>query len=418
MSIIHDALKRAESEEKPRESSVASQRYGPGRGGAKRQLWQVFASIGAMCLGLAALVAAVSLLIHSGGDGSSKPELAATVRNPVPADSTPVPEAASEIPLRTSLDTAAKQKEAATAPGPAELAEHEPTEEQTAARQPAPEPRETEVKRPAEAARGSKKAAKSLSISISQEGLAVSKTQPAAGPLKKGMIDIRSVGPVKTAIEDRQEGHATCLSHLTEAQRLANEGKNDLASEEFEKALAAEPSNAIALLGFGSFLLGTNRPVLAEKYLRKGIAVESATKEVKSQLLGNLGMCLFRQELLQDAVTTYQAAIAVDDGNLNAYNNLAIAYKKLGKRELARRTFSRLLIVDSKSAMAYYGLGLLNDEDGKVAEAVFDYSRFLILAGHHHEDLQENVKKRVEALQAKKEEKKERKFTHTEPYVP
>jgi tetratricopeptide (TPR) repeat protein len=347
----------------------------------------------------------------------SKPELAAVV-NAVPADSTPVPEAASEIPPRTSSDAAGKQKETVTVPGPVELADHEPKEGQTVARPPAPELRETERTRPAEAARESKDVAKSLSISISQDKLAVSRREPAAGPLKKGTIDIRSVGRVKSALEDRQEGQAICLSHLTEAQRLAKEGKNDLASEEFESALAVEPNNAIALLSYGSFLLSTNRPVLAEKYLRRGIAVESATKEVKSLLLGNLGMCLFRQELSQDAVTAYQAAIAVDDGNLNAYNNLAIAFKKLGKRELARRTFSRLLVVESKSAMAYYGLGLMNDEDGKLDEAIFHYSRFLVLAGRHHEDLQEKVKKRVEALKAKKEDKIQRKFIHKERYIP
>lgn len=418
MSIIHDALKRAESEEKPHGSSVASQRYVPGQGGPKRQLWQVFASIGALCVGLAALVAAVSLLVHSRGDGSSKPDLAGTVGNAVTAESTPTPEAASELLPITSLDAAGKQKETVSAPGPAELAEREPKEGQTAGRSPAPERRETERTPPVEPARESQDVAKSLSISISQEKLAVSRREPAAGPLRKGTIDIRSVGRVKTELEDRREGQAICLSHLGEAQRLAKEGKNDLASEEFESALAAAPGNELALLGYGSFLLNTNRPVLAEKYLRRGIEVESATKEIKSLLLGNLGMSLYRQELLQDAVNAYQAAIAVDDGNLDAHNNLAIAFKKLGKRELAKRTFSRLLVVESKSAMAYYGLGLMNDEDGKLDEAVFHYSRFLILAGRHYVDLQEKVKKRVEALKAKKEDKTQRKFVHKERYIP
>jgi len=267
------------------------------------------------------------------------------------------------------------------------------------------------------AAREPEDVAKSLSISMSQDELAVSKSEPAE-PRKKGKIDIRSVGRVRTKLELRRERQALCLSHLGEAQRLASEGENELAREQFEKALAVEPENELALLGFGSFLLSTNRSVLAERYLRRGIAVERATKEIKSLLYANLGLSLFEQGLFQDAVKAYQAAIAINDGNLNAYNNLAIAYKKLGKKELAKRTFSRLLVVETKSPMAYYGLGLLNDEDGKLDEAIFHYSRFLVLAGRHYGDLQESVKKRVDALKARRENKKKRRFVHKERYIP
>jgi Tfp pilus assembly protein PilF len=235
---------------------------------------------------------------------------------------------------------------------------------------------------------------------------------------KEGKIHIRSVGRVKTALELRRERRAVCLSHLQEAQRLANKGEKDLANEQFEEAVAIEPENQLALLGFGVFLLSIDRPVLAERYLRRGVAVETASKGVKSLLYGNLGLSLFRQGVVQDAVKAYQSAIAINDENLSAYNNLAIAFKRLGKRELAKRTYSRLLVVESKSAMGYYGLGLLNDEDDRLDEAVFHYSRFLVLAGRRHEDLQESVKKRVDALKAKRENKKKRKFIHRGRYVP
>ncbi len=404
MSIIHDALKRAESEKRPRGSSLASQRYAPGQSGAKRQLWQVFVSIGALCLGFAALVAAISLLVLPRG-GSSKPEAGTRVGDVVAAESTAPSQAAGMRPPRTRWDASGKERETLVAPG------------LVAARQPAPESRKTEPTLPGVDANEPEDGAKSLSISMSQDELVVSKSEPAK-PRAKGKIDIRSVGRVKTKLELSRERQARCLSHLGEAQRLANNGKNELAREQFEKALATEPENELALLGFGSFLLGTNRPVLAERYLRRGIAVERATKEIRSLLAANLGLSLFEQGLFEDAVKAYQAAIAINDGNLNAYNNLAIAYKRLGKKELAKRTFSRLLVVETKSPMAYYGLGMLNDEDGKLDEAIFHYSRFLVLAGRHYDDLQESVKKRVDALKAKRESKKKRKFVRKERYIP
>jgi len=407
LSIIHDALKRAESEKRPRGSSLASQRYGPGQSGAKRQLWQVFVSIGALCLGFAALVAAISLLVYSRGHDSSTPELASREGDVVAAESLP----------RTRWDASGREREASVAPGPERLADPRGAQGLAAARQPAPESRKAEPTLPGVDAKEPEDGAKSLSISMSQDELVVSRSEPAE-PRKKGKIDIRSVGRFKTELELRRERQARCLTHLGEAQRLANNGKTELAGEQFEKALATEPENELALLAFGSFLLSTNRPVLAERYLRRGIAVERATKEIKSLLYANLGLSLFEQGLFEDAVKAYQAAIAINDGNLNAYNNLAIAYKRLGKKELAKRTFSRLLVVETKSPMAYYGLGMLNDEDGKLDEAIFHYSRFLVLAGRHYDDLQESVKRRVDALKAKRESKKKRKFVRKESYIP
>ena len=70
MSIIHDALKRAESEKKPRgESPVPS--GGLSKRGRPTKMWQILLSIAALCLGLAALVAAISLLLYPGDERSS-----------------------------------------------------------------------------------------------------------------------------------------------------------------------------------------------------------------------------------------------------------------------------------------------------------------------------------------------------------
>jgi len=417
LSIIHDALKRAESEKRPRGQSLASQRYAAGQNGPKRQLWQVFVSIGALCLGLAALVAAISLLVDSSGEASSPPELARNVGNVADSDRTPAAPAADESLPRTSQGVLGKKREASAASGREKLRDSGRAQGLTTTHQSAPDAPRAEPTSPEVGAEAPEDVEKSLSISMAQDELMVSKSAPAK-PGKKGKIDIRSVGRFRTKLELKRERRALCLSYLGEAQDLANKGEHELAREQFEKALATESENELALLGFGSFLLSVNRPVLAERYLRRGVAVESATKEIKSLLYANLGLSLFEQGLFQDAVNAYQAAIAVNDGNLNAYNNLAIAYKRLGKKELAKRTFSRLLVVENKSPMAYYGLGLLNDEAGKLDEAIFHYSRFLVLSGSRHGDLQESVKKRVDALKAKKENKKKRRFTQKERYVP
>ena len=416
MSIIHDALKRAEDERKPRGGPFVSPGYMPERNGTKRPAWQLFLSIGALCLGLAALVAAISLLVFPRAEIPG-PQLAGQLPNSAPAGGKAPMRTAPEIPSVTDRAAAGEKSFGAVASSEPRLSGQERAQSSTGLQRMTPESPKAEPTPTLADARQTEDSPKSLSISMSPGEPVVSKTEPGQ-PSRVGKIDIRSVGRVKTALELRRERQAICLSHLREAQRLANKGENDLAREQFEEAVAVEAENALALLGLGGFLLSTDRPVLAERYLRRGVAVETASKGVKSLLYGNLGLCLFRQGLAQDAVEAYQAAIAINDENLNAYNNLVIAFKRLGKRELARRTYSRLLVVESKSAMAYYGLGLLNDEDGKLDEAIFHYSRFIVLAGRRHEDLQENVKKRVDALKARRENKKTRKFIQKERYIP
>jgi len=388
LSIIHNALKRAEDERKPRGGSFDSPGYVPERQSPKRQAWQLLLSIGALCLGLAALVAAISLLVFPRTEISG-PQLAGQLPNSALMGSKAPIETAAEIPSVTNRAAVSEKSEGAVASSEPILSGQERAQNSSALQRMTPKAKPAPTSADA---RRTEDSPKSLSISMSPDEPSVLKIGPGQR-VKEGKIDIRSVGRVKTALELRRERRAVCLSHLREAQRLANRGEKELAREQFEEASSTESENELALLGFGGFLLSIDRPVLAESYLRRGVAVETAAKGVKSLLYGNLGLSLFNQGLAQDAIKAYQTAIAINDENLNAYNNLAIAFKKLGKRELAQRTYSRLLIVKSKAPMAYYGLGLLNDEDGKLDEAIFHYARFLVLAGRRHGDLQEKVKK-------------------------
>ncbi|MBN1593787.1 MAG: tetratricopeptide repeat protein [Candidatus Coatesbacteria bacterium] len=416
MSIIHDALKKAESERKPRGGAFVSPGSAPELGGRKRQLWQTFLSIGALLLGIAALIAAISLLISPGSETASsttvipQPDLG-------PRTTSPAMNLYAELPPKEKPPEAQRDSTPSVAPS-----NPVPPAVETKKESPSAQPQITESK-PAKTNSNSirpettESAPPSLSISMSSDEEPVLKIRQ-SNPKPDGKIEIHAVGRIKTPLERSREKRAECLSSLKEAQRLADNGRNDLARDKFEESLSIEPDNELALLGYGGFLLGLGKPLLAEKYLRRGLALENGSKGVKSLLYSNLGLSLYRQGAVEEAIRAYQAAIAVNDENLSAYNNLAIAFKSLGKRELAKRTYSRLLVIDSKAEMAYYGLGLLNDEEKRSDEAIHNYSRFLVLAGSRHAELQEKVRKRIQALQAEKDEKKKRKLIQTESYIP
>jgi len=419
LSIIHDALKRAESENKPRGESPGQSGKLSERGRPTRQMWQLLLSIGALCLGLAALVAAISLLLYPSGERSSaeaRQELSARI--PIQSSLPTSAETRPQSPL--SPIAAGEQAQEVAAPSKPSVAPDKgqrPESEISSATHPGNAKAPTEAQKPDRAPASKKPPAKSLFITMSQGKQPVLKRESPKST-KKGKIDIRSAGRVKTALDLERERRALSLSHLKKAQSFADKGNVQLARQHFEKAIESEPDNVLALMGLGSFLLSQGKPVMAERFLRRGATLDKGSKEIKSALYEYLGQALAGQGQYEEAVNAYQTAIALNDGNLSAYNNMAVAYKRLGKRELAKRTYSRLLIVENRAPLGYYGLGLMNDDDGKTDEAIFGYSRFLVLAGSRYEELQEQVRKRVTFLRAKKEREKKRKFVHKEIYVP
>ena len=91
----------------------------------------------------------------------------------------------------------------------------------------------------------------------------------------------------------------------------------------FEKALSVEPENVLALLGFGKFLLGMGRPTQAERYLRIGIGTQEGSPRIKGELHAALGLTLYRQGLVEDAVKGNRMAVPLVDGIPSASNILA-----------------------------------------------------------------------------------------------
>ena len=417
MSIIHNALKRAESENKPRGDSSVPPGNLSQRGRPARQTWQVFLSIGALCFGLAALVAAISLLLQASGERSGD---AATqqlsARMPI-QNSLPTTKTQPQAPL--SPTRATKQVPKATPGQPSVAADkgQRPGAKSSSVTHPGNTKSPTGAKNPAQTPASRKPRAKSLSITMLPAKQPMLKREPTKST-KSGKITIRSAGHSKTRLDVERERRALSLSYLKMAQSFANKGNLQLARQNFEKALKTEPDSVVALMSYGAFLLSRGKPALAERFLRRGVTLDKGSDEVKSAINEYLGQALAGQGMYEEAVKAYQTAIALNDGNLSAYNNLAVAYKRLGKRELAKRTYSRLLIVDNKAPLPYYGLGLMNDEDGKIDNAIFDYSRFMVLAGSRYEALQDQVRKRIAFLKAQKQQKKKRKLVHKDMYVP
>ena len=73
------------------------------------------------------------------------------------------------------------------------------------------------------------------------------------------------------------------------------------------------------------------------------------------------------------AITEYKQAIAVDPGNSNTYENMAISYAKTGQFELAVETMRTAIQLNSGDAMKYATLGIIYHANMQLPEALEQY---------------------------------------------
>jgi len=73
---------------------------------------------------------------------------------------------------------------------------------------------------------------------------------------------------------------------------------------------------------------------------------------------------------LQAAVSSYQAALAMDEANATAHNNLGFVYAQLAQWQLAKMHLEKAIQLDKKLAVAYANLGQVQAATGNGEEGI------------------------------------------------
>jgi len=144
-------------------------------------------------------------------------------------------------------------------------------------------------------------------------------------------------------------------------------GKNDLALEEFQRALQLDPRNSDAIKGMAHSYESAGRPADAEAAYKKAIALRSDYWDGYN----SLGLFYDRQSKFDDAAAQLQRAIELTPDNATAYSNLAAIYLDTGdskKFPLAEAALKKSTDL-SPSYGAYTNLGYLYDSEHRYAEA-------------------------------------------------
>ena len=145
-------------------------------------------------------------------------------------------------------------------------------------------------------------------------------------------------------------------------------GKPAEATEEFDRALAEQPSSIDALLGLADAYRMTGNPK-AEATYRRAIALQPTYWAVYNQL----GFFYYRGGRYADAIPMFRQAVTRRPDSVRVYNNLGAALFKIDRFAEARQAYQDSIRI-SPSDGAYTNLGNLEFYVGnyRAAAAAFE----------------------------------------------
>jgi len=155
--------------------------------------------------------------------------------------------------------------------------------------------------------------------------------------------------------------------HVTLGRLNTTLSKNDLAQQEFQKALSINPRDSDAIQGLAGLYERMGHLADAEANFKRAIAL-------RPDYWGgyiSLGNFYHRQKRLRDAIAQYQHAIELTPDNSVAYSNLGAAYHLLNdaQSKAAAETAFRKSIELVPNYPAYANLGFLYIDEKRYAEA-------------------------------------------------
>jgi tetratricopeptide (TPR) repeat protein len=150
---------------------------------------------------------------------------------------------------------------------------------------------------------------------------------------------------------------------------LEREGLTDEAIEQYEKALALDPTSASAHYNLGGALLRRGQSAAAEQHFRAALEQKSS-----APAYAGLGVALYQQGKVDDAIAGLEAGIEADPRHAAAYEQLGVILTEQGKLEEAAANYRALLQVQP-SANAHQKLAQVLVQLGHSSAAAQEMAR-------------------------------------------
>jgi serine/threonine-protein kinase len=155
------------------------------------------------------------------------------------------------------------------------------------------------------------------------------------------------------------------MAHQALGTALAEEGQNDDAVRELNRALDLDPLSSQATLGLAKIRASQHRPDEAGELFRR--AIELSPGDWRP--LHEAGRFAFRQARYPEAIEGWSKAVALTPDNTVLMSALGAGYHMNGQYAEAASTFQRVLEVDP-TGMVWSNFGTARLYQGRYAEAV------------------------------------------------
>jgi tetratricopeptide (TPR) repeat protein len=129
----------------------------------------------------------------------------------------------------------------------------------------------------------------------------------------------------------------TAQAELSAGMAARNRGDLAAAAARFAGAVAADPRVLIARTALASTLIALGRHTEAVPHVEAALSIDAAD----GAALHSLGLLFLERALLGPAADAFERSIAADPARIDAWRNLALAQRSLGRPLEARRTIER-----------------------------------------------------------------------------
>lgn len=160
--------------------------------------------------------------------------------------------------------------------------------------------------------------------------------------------------------------------HVTLGRIYAGTGKHDLAAQEFQRAIEADPRSPEAYQGIAKTYEAQGRPEDAEASLQKAVALRPTYWEGHN----NLGAFYYRRAKYADAAARFRRVIELTPDNASAYINLGVMLNNLKDTAGAIAAYEKSISIAPHYA-AYSNLAVLYYNQANYAKSAETYEKAL-----------------------------------------
>jgi predicted O-linked N-acetylglucosamine transferase (SPINDLY family) len=160
------------------------------------------------------------------------------------------------------------------------------------------------------------------------------------------------------------------------AFRYHQAGEIDWAEQLYRQILEADPYHADAWHLLGEIAIRRRDFARAIECISYAIHLSGAFAPFHI----NLGVAYEESERLDEAVASYERALALQPDSADAYNNMGVALRKQGKLTEASASYRQALFINPHFAMAHNNLGVAFQDEGKLHEAEACYRQAIAIS--------------------------------------